>query len=270
MKKYSRLCVVLLVVVMLGALPLLASCKKEEAKPARTAKIKTPDIIKEGTLKVGVNLGFAPYATKVDGEYVGYDVEVADYLAEQLGLYPEFVAVDPDQIEEKLNDGTVDVVLSAPMDTSGVAVSGPYSEGGVAYYTNSSTEESMAEVSASYPVGVQKNSVGYWKLLDAIGAENITTYKTDSELIRDLQAGAIKYGVLDSVVGSYAQAGGSMIKLVDYVEGKSALGIASASGKKTLSGKIDEIMKSGTTTSLFESLNRKWLTAAQQSSADTK
>ena len=98
MKKYSRLCVVLLVVVMLGALPLLASCKKEEAKPARTAKIKTPDIIKEGTLKVGVNLGFAPYATKVDGEYMGYDVEVADYLAEQLGLYPEFVAVDPDQI----------------------------------------------------------------------------------------------------------------------------------------------------------------------------
>ena len=267
MKKYPRLLTVILVLVLLGALPLLASCKKKDEQPARQAKIKTPNIIKEGTLKVGINLGFAPYATEQGGTYTGYDVEVAKYLAEKLGLKPEFVAIDPDQIAEALGEGTVDVVLSAPMDTSDVAVLGPYSQGGIAYYSNSAAQDNSSDISVSYPVGAQKNSQGYWKLMSKVGEQNVKVYKTDSALIADITSGKIKYGVLDSVVGSYAQAGGSKIKLVDYVDGKSALGVALSPEKQELANLLEPIMNSSTTTSLFESLNRKWFTGVQEKSA---
>ena len=266
MKRVStRLLVCLLTAVVLGAVPFLASCKKQEEQPTRTAKIKVPNIIEEGKLKVGVNQGFAPYAVTQDEQDVGMDVEVANYLAENLGLYSELVAVDPDEAASALAEGKVDVVLSSAMDNAELNVSGPYATGGVAYYSKDKAGINPANIAKQYPLGVQKNSVGYWKLVQAIGAENITPYKTDKELIADITNGKIAVGVLDSVVASYAKTGGSKIDLIDYVDGPVALGIAVSPEKTQLAEKISEIVKKPETTSVFESLNRKWLTGAQES-----
>lgn len=250
--------------LILLALPLLASCSKEEAKPERKALIKSPNIIKDGTLKVGVNLGFAPYAVDQGDVKVGLDADVAQFLSQKLGLYPEFVAIDPDEADSALADGKVDVVLSVPMDDGNVTVVGPYADGGVAYYTASGKNAKPADITAGLPVGVQKNSVGYWKLVQTLGADKIKAYKTDAELISALSSGAVKFGALDSVVGQYATAGGAKITLVDYVDGKTALGVGVSSDKQELAAKVKSIMSNPANASVLSSINRKWLSTAQK------
>lgn len=263
-KKLKSIILLGLVFAVCATLPLLASCKKQEERPARKALITSPAIEKNGTLKVGVNLGFAPYAVSQNDAYVGLDVDVADYLSKKLGLYPEFVAINPDEISEALNENKVDVVLSAPMDTPEVTVFGPYAQGGIALYTGEQSSATMENIEGLYPVAVQKNAVGYWSLLSEIGAKNVTTYKTDKELIADLSAGKIQVAALDSVVASYAIAGGAKIKMIDYLEGQQALGVAVSPKKTELSGQIEKIVKSEQSTSVLGSLTRKWLATGQQ------
>lgn len=262
-KKLKNFVAVCLVCMVVAATPLLASCKKEESKPARKALIKTPAIEKDGTLKVGVNLGFAPYAVMQDDAYAGFDVDVANYLSEKLGLYPEFVAMSPDDVSSALNEGKIDVVLSVPMDTADINVYGPYAKGGVALYAGDQSNVTMQDVEGLYPVGVQKNSIGYWTLLSGLGADNINVYKTDKELIADLAAGKIQVAALDSVVASYAIAGGAKIKMVDYLEGEKSLGVAVSKNKTELSSEIERLLKSSQSTSVFDSFARKWLSAGQ-------
>lgn len=262
-KKLKNFVAVCLVCAVVAATPLLASCKKEESKPARKALIKTPVIEKDGTLKVGVNLGFAPYAVMQDDTYAGFDVDVANYLSEKLGLYPEFVAMSPDDVSSALNEGKIDVALSVPMDTADINVYGPYAKGGVALYAGDQSNVTMQDVEGLYPVGVQKNSIGYWTLLSGLGTDNINVYKTDKELIADLAAGKIQVAALDSVVASYAIAGGAKIKMVDYLEGEKSLGVAVSKNKTELSSEIERLLKSSQSTSVFDSFARKWLSAGQ-------
>ena len=69
---------------------------------------------------------------------------------------------------------------------------------------------------------------------------------------------------LDSVVASYAIAGGAKIKMIDYLEGQQALGVAVSPKKTELSGQIEKIVKNEQSTSVFDSLTRKWLATGQQ------
>ncbi len=78
------------------------------------------DAVRErGRLRVGY-IGFGlPYNfVNGSGDLVGFDIEMAYALSEELGLGLEFVPVSPDQLPETLEKGLCDVVMAGVMVTT--------------------------------------------------------------------------------------------------------------------------------------------------------
>jgi polar amino acid transport system substrate-binding protein len=67
-------------------------------------------VINKGTLVVGIT-DFAPMDYKNEnGEWIGFDADVAKAFADSLGVAVEFVEIDWNTKEAKLNDETLDLV----------------------------------------------------------------------------------------------------------------------------------------------------------------
>ncbi len=124
MKKYVAL---MLSVLMMVAL--LAACGNEEGKAASgneeseatsggdSATSNDPDvqaIIDRGELRVGVKnavVGFG-YQDLLTKEYSGLEISLAEKIAEELGVEPEFTAVTAATRTELLDSGDIDAVLA--------------------------------------------------------------------------------------------------------------------------------------------------------------
>ena len=72
------------------------------------------DIVDKGTLTVGVKYDVPPFGFEDpgSGEVQGFDVDMAKYIGEQLGVDVEFVEAISDNRIPFLQDGTVDLILS--------------------------------------------------------------------------------------------------------------------------------------------------------------
>ncbi|MFV9502977.1 MAG: ABC transporter substrate-binding protein [Oscillochloridaceae bacterium umkhey_bin13] len=66
-----------------------------------------------GSLRVAIDVGFRPFSDQVNGELVGYDVDLAVALAERLGLQAEFVPTGFDGLYDTLTSGRADVIIAA-------------------------------------------------------------------------------------------------------------------------------------------------------------
>jgi Na+/H+-dicarboxylate symporter/ABC-type amino acid transport substrate-binding protein len=82
------------------------------------------------SLRVGYIDGRVPFAFRnASGELVGFDVEMAAQMADDLGVRLELVAVRLDEVERLLSGGRIDVVASLPYTyqlVKGLRLSKPY------------------------------------------------------------------------------------------------------------------------------------------------
>ncbi|RAI00017.1 amino acid ABC transporter substrate-binding protein [Acuticoccus sediminis] len=90
------------------------------AAVAATLAFATPaladlsDILSAGTIKIAVPENFPPFGSLgMEGEYVGYDVDVANLIAENLGVELELVPVTSPQRIPYLETDRVDLVVSS-------------------------------------------------------------------------------------------------------------------------------------------------------------
>ncbi len=78
------------------------------------AKADLSDILSAGTVKIGVPENFPPFgALGAEGEYEGYDIDVAKLVAENLGVELELVPVTSKQRIPFLETDRVDLVISS-------------------------------------------------------------------------------------------------------------------------------------------------------------
>ena len=99
---------------------MLAGCQTQSYTPQmKEQAVSAAALGKDGVLRVGVNANSAPLAGVPEGsaKIIGIDVDVASYLADQLGLKLEVVDVGADA-ESALEAKTVDVVLGVDSSAS--------------------------------------------------------------------------------------------------------------------------------------------------------
>ncbi|PXY80726.1 amino acid ABC transporter substrate-binding protein [Bifidobacterium indicum] len=92
-----------------------SDAKGDEGKSAGTSQsARSLDAIKKsGKLKVAVFSDKAPFGyVDKDGKYQGYDVVLAERLAKDLGVEPEYTSVDPAARVDVLSSNKVDVTLA--------------------------------------------------------------------------------------------------------------------------------------------------------------
>ena len=96
-------------------------------------------VLKKGTLRVGVSL-FTPWTLKKDGKLVGFEIDVANQLAKDLGVQLELKEFDWEAIIPALLDKKIDIISAGmvitPQRALKVSFSQPYASSGIGLATN--------------------------------------------------------------------------------------------------------------------------------------
>lgn len=125
------------------------------------------EVLNQGTLRVGVALA-APWASRdADGMLEGFEVDVANKLAEDMHVRADIRVYPFDELVRALESGEIDIVAAGlaitPERALHVNFSRPYASGGVALATHSASTAAVERFeqlnSGSYSVAAIENSV---------------------------------------------------------------------------------------------------------------
>ena len=96
-------------------------------------------VLQKGTLRVGVSL-FTPWTMKKDGKLVGFEIDVANQLAKDLGVQLELKEFDWQEIIPALLAKKIDIISAGmvitPQRALQVSFSQPYANSGIGLATN--------------------------------------------------------------------------------------------------------------------------------------
>ena len=124
-------------VMLLG---MLAGCSPAGGAAGDVGQSQIDEILKRGVLKVGLDI-FVPWAFKdKDGNLVGFEVDIANQLAEDMGVEIEFVPTELSGIIPALLTGKFDVIIGGMGVTAERALkvnfSDPYEWSGIDVVVN--------------------------------------------------------------------------------------------------------------------------------------
>ena len=131
---------VMVLTALLIVLSLLAACGNEAGDTQAGTQNQVNEILKRGVLKVGLDI-FVPWAFKdKDGNLVGFEVDVATKLAQDMGVEVEFVPTEWSGIIPALLTGKFDVIIGGMGVTTERALkvnfSDPYEWSGIDVVVN--------------------------------------------------------------------------------------------------------------------------------------
>lgn len=158
------------------------------------------ETIEEGKLTVGSCLDYPPFESVKNGDEVGFDVDLAEAIAEELGLEVVWVRADFDTIFSSVAAQKFDMVAAAstitPERQETVDFSDPYYASRQALTVNTNEGSDIAstdDLGEGDTVGVQKGTTGagYAKEnLEPQGVE-IKTFTAAPDAFTDLEAGNV-------------------------------------------------------------------------------
>src|SRR5262245_64482109 len=98
------------------------------------------EVLNTGTLRVGVTM-FAPWAARgADGDFIGFEVDVARQLAADMGVKAQLFSYDVDRLVPALESGDIDIIAAGltitPERALHVNFSDPYTESGIGLATH--------------------------------------------------------------------------------------------------------------------------------------
>ncbi|MEP5728518.1 MAG: transporter substrate-binding domain-containing protein [Sulfitobacter sp.] len=146
MKLTRRMTGVALAAAAAVALALPASAQNASQALAASSVIET--IKQDGVIRIGLSI-FRPWSMRdLDGELVGFELDVGRELAKDMGVEVEFVPTSWDGIIPALVSGKFDVIISGmtitPQRNLTVAFSEPYAYSGLTILANNALTEGFA------------------------------------------------------------------------------------------------------------------------------
>ena len=217
----------------------LALCACGSSAPAASgSNIKT---VVPGKLTVATSPDFAPYEFYTLDEsgtpqLAGFDVFLAQYIADSLGLELDIIPMDFDGVLNELAAGSVDIGLAGlspdPDRADAMDFSDIYYEGGQSFVTvkdKASLFTSLADTNkAEYAIGAQNGSI-QMKLAEANSPDaDIVSLVKVTDIVAELLAGKLDGAYIETAVAeNYAKSYPDLAIVLDVpyeVEG-SAVGV---------------------------------------------
>ncbi len=176
-----RLAMITLAVTALFA----ASCSTFSGKDSSAVPTNPvlEGILESGVLRVGLTGTQPPFNMKTRaGQIIGIDADLANALAESIGVRAEFVELPFGQLLSALEGGQVDIILSGmtmtPKRNTLVAFAGPYFVSGKAILTKS---EKLA--AADNPGDINRAGITLTALAGSTSEEFVTQVAPSAKLI---------------------------------------------------------------------------------------
>ncbi len=207
--KLKKLTVFMLILVLSMTAVVLTGC----GDSGDSGDSGTADAEKE-TIVVGLDDTFAPMGFRDDqGELVGFDIDLANAVGEEMGMNVEFKPIDWNAKETELKAGTIDCVWNGmsitPERQENMALSNKYLNNKIVIMAKADADFDVtcAEDLADLKIGTQADSSALEMLManEAYDSfkDNVDEYKTYDIAIMDLKAGRIDVVVVDQVLGEY-------------------------------------------------------------------
>lgn len=205
--------------------PVDASSAGQEAAPQESAPQESTPAAGglEGKTKLvmATEAGFAPYEYYDDsGKVVGVDPDIANAIAEALGLELEIEEMDFDAIVFEVQSGRVDFGAAGLTITEerqrSVDFSTPYATSKqIIMVLTDNDEINGPDDLAGKSVGVQMGTVADWELTDEYPDTDVQRYKRYFEAVADLQAKRLDAIVMDVLPAQNFLLQNDDLKIVD-------------------------------------------------------
>lgn len=251
----------------------LVGCQSQDYKPeGKSQTVSATALGTDGTLRVGVNASSAPLAgqTSSSSRIVGIDVDVAAYIADQLGCKVEIVDVGTDP-ESALSEGRVDIALGvdASEDNTGYWKSTSYLQSGVALFGTSS--ESAVPTTDSKPkIAAQASSKSSWRVTNLFGDDSLVVQNDLKSAFEALAKGSARYVAADAVIGTYVSySNGYDDKIVALLQDPSGYCVAVAEKNTELQGAVSSAVDKLVNGGVMDVIESKWLGAPMDLSSIT-
>ena len=198
------------------------------------AKSAASDIttVEEGSLIMATNAAFPPYEYYDGDDIVGIDVEIAQAIADKLGL--ELVVNDMDfgSIISTVQDGQADIGAAGITVTDdrleNVDFSDSYATGVQVIVVRDDSDITSADDLKGRTIGVQENTTGYLYCERDYGGENVSSFSKGIDAIAALKSGEIDSVVIDNEPAKAFVRANDGLKILDtaYVTEEYAIAVS--------------------------------------------
>lgn len=253
--------------VMLAALMMLAVFAGCSA-PASTEDTSLKDMQEKGYFILGLDDAFPPMGYRDEnGEIVGFDIDLARAVAEEMGVELKIQPVIWDNIVQELNSGNVDCIWNGCTITDArketMDFSDPYMDNmQVVVVLEDSPYQSLADL-AGVQAGTQDGSASQ-EALDANpefrdSLKGVTGYPTFDKALLDLVNGRTECVIIDvCVYGHYRQIQPDTYRVLDEDLGSEQFGIAFCQEDDALRGAIQEAFDAIVANGKAAEISQQW------------
>ena len=222
MKKFLALLMTMAMVLSLAA----CGGSKEEApaqtnEPAAAEEPAEPAIttVTEGKLTVATSPDFAPYEFYAidesgNAQLAGFDMALAQYIADYLGLELEVVPMDFDGVLAEVTAGNVDLGMAGlspdPDRMEAMDFSDIYYQGGQSLVVTQANKDKWASLEElndpSVSIGAQLASIQYDLAMENTPDADVVQLAKVTDVVSELLGGKLDAGYIETVVAeSYAK-----------------------------------------------------------------
>jgi polar amino acid transport system substrate-binding protein len=213
-------------------------------------------------LTVGSDIPYPPFEQGKAGNYTGFDIELMEAIAENIGRQAEFQDTSFDTIFRDLAQGRFEAVASATTITDEreetVDFTNPYyfSEQAILVKEGEGEIDSVEKLSGG-TIGVQQGTTGEEFVEENGNAGEIRPYPQGPDAVNALKSGVLDAVVLDIPVAENAVESGG-VEVSAAIPTEEEYGFVVAQGEEELLEEMNEALEELKDDGTFTTIYKKW------------
>jgi polar amino acid transport system substrate-binding protein len=258
----TRLWGLLVLVVGLLATVAVAGCGDDDDSTSSDSTTASSDVttITEGTLSVGTDTPYPPFEIGQPPDISGFDIEVVEAIAEELGLTAEFTDTSFDTIFRDTAAGQFDLAAAAstvtPAREKVVTFSDPYYESQQALVVAEGSDIASVDDLSGVTVGAQDATTGETYANDETDAAEVRGYPEGPDAIAAVATGQVDAAIIDQPVAVEAVEKQGGIEIAEEIPTEEFYGFAMPKDNTGLHEAVNSalatIAENGTLADLYE------------------
>ena len=260
--KKSRLIALLSALMILAAMVVVVGCgdSDDDSSSSGSGDFQS-ELISEGTLTVGSDIPYAPFEMGKAPDYTGFDVDLVNAIADELGVETKWQDTAFDTIFTDVARGKFDMVASAatitPEREQTVNFSNPYFESEQALVVPEGSDITSVEDLAGKTVAAQDGTTCEAYANDETDASQVRGVPTGAAAIAAVVNGQAEAAIIDAPVAEEAESKGQEgFEVATNIPTGEYYGFAFAKDTPELldavNGALAEVIDNGTYETLFK------------------
>ena len=220
-----------------------------------------PEIKKSGKILIGTEGAFKPFNYFDDENHLkGFDIDIGNAIAKQLGLEPEWKAHAWDTMLIALNQGRFDFVIAShtitPERAKAVDFSKPYYCTGNVIVSKPGGPKTPADLKGKV-IGAQLGTT-FEEFAKQFDPKQIKTYQTNPDALQDLLMGRIDAWITDQFTALEAVKSRNLNLQISNLLNTEKIGMAVAKGNSLLLAAINKALDDIQSNGVYEQISMKW------------